>query len=599
MVAPSSPVETPQASFEEALARGQHLLEKDPAAALKQAEALVRLKQDARVYRLAAAACRKLGYEADAEGAELGAIKASLDRPEMKEAALAEADGRSEDALRIAEQYLEGNPDDLLAMTIAAEALTTLWDFERAESLLRSVLTRAPTFLRGSTLLATCLSKHLRPRQAITVLEEALRRKPDQPQLLSRLAHLKASVGDNDDAVLIFEKLVARDAGNAGLWHNLADQYRIVGRRDESIAAYRKSLSIDPRNATAWWTIANYFPKELDDSDEQAVRNALMDKAGTAEEGPLELTLGLLADRDGERRQAFNHFAAGKAIKLRHQPYDPAPISAAVDRVIETFTPEFYQRRSSSGWLDPSPVFIIGMLRSGTTLVDRVLGRHSALESTSELKIMPQLAEIARHEMADLEDYAELLENLPASQISSVGQRYVEASRDYRRTEKPHFIDKNNLNWMQVGLILLALPQARIIDMRRNALDCCWANFKMLFSQHFPATNDLRHVGRFYRDYVRLFDAMKQAAPDRILSVRYEEVVDDLEGQTRRMLDFLSLDFEPQCLDFHLAEGAVATASSEQVRRPLNREGIGSAEPYRQWLAPLIEELGPLAEQSN
>ncbi len=181
-------------------------------------------------------------------------------------------------------------------------------------------------------------------------------------------------------------------------------------------------------------------------------------------------------------------------------------------------------------------------------------------------------------------------------QISWVGERYIEASGDYRRTDKPHFIDKNNLNWMQIGLILLALPNARIIDMRRNALDCCWANFKMLFSRHFPATNDLRHVGRFYRDFVRLFEAMKQAAPNRILSVRYEDVVGDLEGETRRMLGFLGLEFEPQCLDFHLSTDPVATASSEQVRRPLNREGIGSAEPYRQWLGPLIEELGSLSD---
>ena len=148
-----------------------------------------------------------------------------------------------------------------------------------------------------------------------------------------------------------------------------------------------------------------------------------------------------------------------------------------------------------------------------------------------------------------------------------------------------------------MGLILLAIPGDLIIDVRRHALDCCWANFKMLFAREFPATNDLRHVGQFYRDYVRLFDAMKQAAPDRILSVRYEDVVDDIEGQTRRILDFLGLDFEPQCLDFHLSEGAVATASSEQVRQPLNRKGIGSAEPYRQWLGPLIEELGPLADR--
>ena len=148
---------------------------------------------------------------------------------------------------------------------------------------------------------------------------------------------------------------------------------------------------------------------------------------------------------------------------------------------------------------------------------------------------------------------------------------------------------------MQIGLILLSLPDAKIIDVRRNSIDCCWANFKMLFADGYPAANDLRHAGRFYRDYVKLVDAMAVAAPGRILAVRYEDVVDDIEGQARRMLEFLGFDYDPKCLDFHLASGAVATASSEQVRRPLNREGIGSADAYRPWLDPLIEELGEIA----
>ena len=590
-----STLTVPSGDFEEALANGHRLLDQNPSAALKQAEALVRLRKDARVFRLAAEACRKLGFNADAEGAELGAIEASLQQPELKQAAQLLADGENIQARDSADNFLAANPDDLLAMTIAAEASMALWELDHADALLRSVLDRAPTFLRGSMLLAACLEKQVRLRQAIGVIDEALRRKPDHAQLLARLAQLRASVGDNDETVLIFEKLVAQYPERGERWHNLADQYRIVGRREESISAYRKSLSLAQGNGTAWWTLANYFPKELHDRDERAIRAAIKEKSGKAEEGALELALGLIADRKGEPREAFDHFVAGKKIRLDHQPYDPAPISAAVDGVIKAFTPEFYQRRSSSGWPDSSPVFVIGMLRSGTTLVERVLGRHSSIESTSELKIMQQLAEIVRHKADSPENYADLLENLSEAQLSWVGERYIEASRDHRRTDKPHFIDKNNLNWMQIGLILLALPNARIIDMRRNALDCCWANFKMLFSRFFPATNDLRHVGQFYRDYVRLYDAMAAAAPGRILSVRYEDVVDDLEGQTRRMLDFLGLEFEPQCLDFHLSTGAVATASSEQVRQPLNRKGIGSAEPYRQWLGPLIEELGPLA----
>lgn len=591
-----SPVFVRPGSFEDALSNGHRLLERDPAAALKQAEALVRLRRDARVFRLAAAAARKLGMKADAEGAELGAIQASLEAPELREAATAAADGRNLEARQMAEDFLKTNLDDLLAATIAAEASIALWDLDHAGKLLRAVLERAPTFLRAAMLLATCYAKETWQRKAIEVLDEFVARKPDNVAALRNLAQMRADVGDSAQAIHHHEKLVSLDESRPDRWVNLAHSYRIEGRSDDAIRAFRRSLAIDPAKGSAWWGLANYYAKELTDADEAAIRAALAANGDAAEEAPLRLALGLIEDRRSDRAAAFENFVAGKKARLEQLPYDPNPISAAVDGVIETFTADFYAARKNAGWSDSSPIFIIGMPRSGTTLVERILGRHSQIEGTGELKIIRNLAEYVRHKLDNPQDYAELLETVTDQQLEWFGERYIEASHDYRKTDKPRFIDKNNLNWTQASLAMLALPDAKIIDVRRNALDCCWANFKMLFSDWYPATNDLRHVGQFYRDYVRLFDAMVAAAPGRIFSVRYEDVVDDIEGQTRRMLDFLGLEFEPQCIDFHLATGAVATASSEQVRQPLNRKGIGSAEPYRPFLDPLIEELGPLAE---
>jgi tetratricopeptide (TPR) repeat protein len=578
------------------LANGLRLLDRDPSAALKQAETLARLSKDARVYRLAAAACRKLGMTADAEGAELGAIQASLEEPGLKRAAELLADGQASDARTRAEQFLKADPNDLLAATILAEALLALWELEQSERLARSVLERAPTFLRASMLLATCLTKQVRLRDAIAVLEEVVARKPTNVAALTFLAQSRAAIGDIDQAASLYQRLLELDGSRAEWWIYFGQHCRALGRREDAIGAFRKALAIDPHNGSAWWTLANYYADTLDDQDAATIEKALLDRSGTSEEGPLQLAMGLIADRDGNHAQAFDHFLKGKQIRLANHPHDPDRVSAGVDSVIDRFKPEFYERRKSAGWRDPSPIFMVGLPRSGTTLVERVLGRHGSVEGAGELQIIPKLAEMARRRADNPDDYAAMLESLADQQLAWVGKRYVEASRDHRRTDKPMFIDKANLNWMQVGLILLALPDAKVIDVRRNALDCCWANFKMLFTEGYPAANDLRHVGRFYRDYVRLFDAMQHSAPGRILSVRYEEVVDDIEGQTRRMLDFLGLEFEPKCLDFHLATDAVATASSEQVRQPLNRKGIGSAEPYRQWLGPLIEELGPLAD---
>lgn len=586
-------------SFEEALANGQRLLDRDPAAALRQAEALVKSRNDARVFRLAAAACRKLGMDADAEGAELGAIQAGLAEPAMKGAALAQAEGNSVEALKIATDFLEENPGDLLAMTLIAEASINMWHLDEAAEMLRAVHERAPTFLRGSMLLATCLIKQVKMRDALDVLEEVVARKPGNVPALTLLAQTRAAVGDVEGAASVYEQLLALDERKAEWWIHLGQHYRALGRRDDSVGAFRRALAIEPFDGSAWWSLANYYTKEIDDQDVAQINRALPKRSGTPQEGSLRLALGLIADRDGNYAEAFDHFAEGKRIRLAHQPYDPDRVSAGVDSVIGLFTANFYDRRKAAGWQDQSPIFIVGLPRSGTTLVERVLGRHRAIEGAGELQIIQRLAEFARRKADNPEDYSAMLDTLADNQLAWVGERYVEASRDFRRGDEPMFIDKANLNWMQVGLILLALPGARIIDVRRSALDCCWANFKMLFTEGYPAANDLRHVGRFYRDYVRLLDAMELAAPGRILPVRYESVVNDLEGQTRRILEFLGLEFQAECLDFHLATDAVATASSEQVRQPLNRKGIGSAEPYRQWLGPLIDELGDLAESTG
>jgi hypothetical protein len=218
------------------------------------------------------------------------------------------------------------------------------------------------------------------------------------------------------------------------------------------------------------------------------------------------------------------------------------------------------------------------------------LSQHSQIAAGGELPILPRLVERMRHEDGTSSG------DRVAAELTRIGEAYIKASFDYRPTEKPHFIDKLNYNWSRVGLIRMILPNAKIIDLRRNALDCCWSNFKMMFAEGHIASNDQRDIARFYKDYVRLVEAIDTASPGGILKVRYEELVDDIEGQTRSILEFLGLDYEPECINFHLSTAAVATPSSEQVRRPINRDSIGSAQPYRQWLGPMIEELGGLLD---
>jgi tetratricopeptide (TPR) repeat protein len=581
---------------EAAVSEVARVLQQDASQALERAETFLRSCPDPRLFRLAAEACRRLGLAEDAVSAEIAAIQAGLANAELGRAAATLSEDRSSDALAMVETYLKRQPDDLLALTIAAEAEINLWRLDLAEVKLRSVLARAPTFLRASMLLATCLIRLVRARDACDILDQVVARKPNNAMALTRLAQLRAAVRDVEPSIALHEKLVALEPDRPERRVDLAHQYRIVGRRDDAVRAFREALAIDPVNSAAWWSLANYFASEIDERDETAISGALEQNRGASAESGLQLTLGLIKDRKKHHEQAFKLLVAGKKALFERRPFDPNSLGFAVDEVIRTVTPDFYARRSAGGWPDSAPIFIVGMPRSGTTLVERILGVHSAIEAAGELPVLQRCADLYRHQFAHPENYAAVIDAISDNELRSLGERYILASKDYRHSDKSRFTDKSNLNWMHVGLILIAFPNAKIIDVRRNAVDCCWANFKVFYPEGFPEANDLAAIGGFYAEYVRLMDAMRHVAPDRILTVRYEDVVNDIASATRRMLDFAGLPFEPACLDFHLSTDAVATPSSEQVRQPINRKGIGSSEAYRQWLGPLRDALGPLAD---
>ena len=589
-MAPISEVEP--GSVEEVLAQARKLVNSDPASALKQAQMLIRRAPDPRALRLAAAAHRRLGEAKAAELAELAGIKVSLDSAGMQEAAAALRQGRKIEAKRIATAVLAEEPDDLVALTIAAEAAMKERQFDDADRKLGLVLERAPGFVGASMLQAASLKSRARVREAIAVLENILNRDRRNGAALALLAEARAEIGEIEATVEAYRRLIDVDPSLARTWIMYAQYLRILGRSDESKEAFRRALSMDPAQGAAWWGLAHFFLDDISAGDVETMERVLADRAGSPQdEAPARIALAIVADRRGEHEKAFAHLSEGKRLRLEAQPYDPDKISSDVDEAIRHFAPELF--RSRSGFDDGSPIFIVGMPRSGSTLVERILGQHSLIEAAGELQVLPKLVDALRYSEGEERSYAEFVAGLPSSAIADIGKAYVDRSGEYRHTSKPRFVDKFNLNWLHSGLIRLALPNARILDVRRNALDCCWSNFKMLFADGHA--NDLRHIGQLYRDYVRLIDRVDAAAPGGILRVRYEDLVEDVEGATRRILEFAAVPFERQCVDFHLSEAPVATPSSEQVRRPISKSAIGSAEPYRKWLGPLIEELGELA----
>ena len=585
-------VESRGGSFEDALLNGHRLLAEHPSVALQQAQALLRSSPDPRAFQLAAAALRSLGRPDEAEEAELSAINASFAIRQLGEANAAGRNGRHAESRAIIEQFLSQRPRNLLALTMAAELDIDDWRLDRAETRLSAVLDRAPSFLRAIILRAKCLSSQARLQEAIDVLQVAERQKPDNPIVLLNLARSQAEANQHEKAAETYRRLLGVKDDQLEIRIGYAQELRMLGRNEEATKAFRQALELDPNSGAAWWALANYFPSTLNDEDIAAMGTALAARSNSPEDGgALHVAIGILADRRGDHADAFRHIAAGKALRSRAYPYDAAAEAAKIDEQIETFTAGRFAALADAGHPDESPIFIVGMPRSGSTLLERILSRHSQIEAGGELPILPRLEERLRHE-----DGTSSRSQI-AAELTRIGQRYVESSRDYRMTGKPRFTDKLNHNWSRVGLIRMILPNARIIDIRRNALDCCWANFKLLFAEGHFASNDQRDIARFYKDYVRFVDSVNDASPGGILKVRYEDLVDDVEGQARQILDFLGLEYEPECIDFHLSTEAVATPSSEQVRRPINRDSIGSALPYRQWLGPMIEELGELANQ--
>ena len=584
-------VETVGGSFNEGISNGFELLARHPEVALQQAQTLLRLAPDPRAFALAAAALRRLVRPAEAEQSELSAIRASFRIKELDDAAVAANDGRPAEALSLLLSFLARQPENLLALTMAAELEIENWDLDVAEQRLRAVVGRAPGFLRARMLLGKCLRSQSRIKDALSVFEDVLTEKPDNSIALRSAAEAFSEANRHDKSAEMYARLLDLDPMQVEIWIMCAHELRIVGRKEESIAAFRRALAIEPLMGAAWWGLAHYFPAAITAADIDAMKEALATSAQiTGDPGPLHVALGILAERRGDYAEAFNQISKGKSLRASAYPHDSIAHSDGVKELVKALKPGRVADLTAAASSDDSAIFIVGMPRSGTTLLEQVLSRHSQIEAAGELPIMARLASASDALSAENPG------SISAAEMAKLGKDYLERAQQYRAGNAPRFIDKMNSNWFRIGLIRLALPNARIIDLRRDALDCCWANFKMMFAEGPFAANDQRDIARSYRDYVRMVDAVDAMAPGGIIKVRYEDLVDDPEGQTRKILDFLGLDYEPACLDFHLSTQPVATPSSEQVRRPINREGIGSAEPYRQWLGPMIEELGDLAD---
>lgn len=574
------------------------LIASDPHAAVARLRQVV--EQDpfnAGAQRLLGRALRAVGRPDEAEVAELAAIRASTRDPEMLEIAHALLEGDLQGAESGLRMRLSRQPTDVAAIRMMAELAGRLGRYRDSEALLGRALELAPGFTAARANLATVLYRQARYEEAARTLDEVLARDPANPGNRNLLAATLGRIGDYDEALRIYAELVETFPDHARLWMSYGHLLKTVGRQDEGVAAYRRALAAQADLGEVWWSLANLKTVTFGDDDVAAMTAALDGDCSHDDALHLHFALGKAHADRGDAAASFRHYAAGNALRSAELGYEPQVISDQVDRVIAVFTPEFVAAHAGTGDPSSDPVFILGLPRAGSTLLEQILSSHSQVEGTMELPDIPAMAmREARANGGDLRDWPDAVAELDAGRLAGLGAEFLERTRVQRKTAKPRFIDKLPNNWSYLGFIHLILPNAKIIDARRNPLDCCFSNFRQHFAKGQAFSYGLDDIGRYYADYVRAMDHYDAVLPGRIHRVIHERLLDDPEGEVRRMLDYMGLPFEEACLDFHRNTRAVRTASSEQVRRPLNRDGVDQWKPFEAWLGPLVEALGDLPQ---
>jgi predicted Zn-dependent protease len=518
----------------------------------------------------------------------------------LGEAATALATRRYDAASAMLRRHLAQAPRDVAAMRMLAEIAAEREDYLGAERLLEECLKIAPGYSHARLDLARLLYSQQKADPMLPLLERLLALDPTDLRYRSLQALAYALLGQNDLATRLISALITEYPDNANLWLSRGHSLRTAGHVNEAIAAYRKSAELRPESGEAWFSLANLKTFRFTADDLAAMQAQLArEDLNDSDRLQFEFALGKAREDAGEYADSFAHYARGNALRRAAVLYDGDANTAFVKRAEALYSKEFFAAREGFGCQAQDPIFIMGLPRSGSTLLEQILSSHSQVEGTRELPDIPGFAlELGALEVPGAPPaYPQSVARLTNAELSALGERYIKQTRPNRLLGRPRFIDKMPSNFFHVGLIHLILPNARIIDARRSPLACCFANFKQHFQTGVWFTYSLDDLGRFYRDYVELMAHFDTVLPGRVYRVCYEDLVENLEGEVRGLLEYCGLPFEEQCLRFHETRREVQTASSEQVRRPLYAESLEQWRNYEPWLGDLKRALGDVVEQ--
>lgn len=526
--------------------------------------------------------------------------RASAD-PAFARAAQAFMQGRLPEAEHGARAILSQRPGDPAALLLLAEIANVAGLPAEAIPLLRRALTILPEHGETRVRLAELLFRQGELAEPLALLDAVLARAPaDERAAMIRLS-LLTQTGDYDRADEEFGAAIATRPRTVPLRLGHANLLRTLGRTEESAAAYRTALAIAPRQGEAWWGLAD-LKSGLLGADDIAAMAALADDRTLDGNQRVHLLFALArAEEDaGDYPASYAHYAAANRLGAAMRPHDADAAAETIDRSIALLTPAFFAERRGWGVASSAPIFVVGMPRAGSTLLEQMLASHSMVEGTAELPYIPQIAHelLAERWGGDRAlRYPDVLAQVTREEATALGERYLARAAQHRRTARPFFIDKLNDNWPHIGLIQLILPHAVVIDARREAMACCFSNYK----QHFARGRDFAYsqasIARQYGDYVRFTGHIEAVLPGRVHRVDHEALIADPEGTLRTLLEAMSLPWEAGCLDFHRNARPVRTASAAQVRRPIDRRSGEAWRPFRPWLGEMERALGPLAPE--
>lgn len=544
-----------------------------------------------------------IGEHAEADAAYLQHVRCATGNPQLQQAAMAMQANDLPRAESLLKDHLRQEPTDVPAIRMLAEVAARCGEEEAAERLLARCLELAPNFAAARYQHAVLLHRRNKATEALAQIERLRWQDAANPSYRNLHAVVLSRVGEVERSCELYGRLLREYPGNAKVWLSYGHVLKTAGRQQDCIEAYRACLQREPALGEAYWSLANLKTYRFGAADLQAMRAQLADPAlDDVNRIHFHFALGKAQEDAGEHADAFTHYERGNALQRRRLPYDAALNTARMQRLKRLFSSEYFAARSGRGHESSESIFIVGMPRAGSTLLEQILASHSAVEGTSEL---PDIIAIARdlrrqrdpagpRDPSGGEGYAAALAALDDAGLRALGERYLHGTRIHRKTTRLRFIDKMPNNFLHVGLIHSILPNARIIDARRHPLACCFSNFKQLYARGQRFSYGLEDVGRYYRDYVELMAHFDTVLPGRVHRVIYEDLVEDTEGEVRRLLAYCGLPFESTCLRFFENARPVRTASSEQVRQPIYRDGVDQWRHFEPWLGTLRSALGPI-----